>query len=111
MISEKTVNEMSTIAGHVMDALVRIADREGEDRDKVVWCAARALFDMVDDATFKEYKPTDKNPLIDTIDTESIVRCRDCSVPHNKWTGCPNLGGKVPPSDFYCAAGIRRVEE
>ena len=36
-----------------------------------------------------------------------VVRCKDCSVPHNKWTGCPNLNGLIPPPDFYCAKGKR----
>lgn len=36
-----------------------------------------------------------------------VVRCKDCAVPHNKWTGCPKLGGLVPPDDFYCAFGER----
>ena len=43
-----------------------------------------------------------------TIEAEPIVRCRDCAVPHNKWTGCPKLNGLVPPYNFYCAFGVRR---
>ena len=35
----------------------------------------------------------------------SIVRCRDCAVPHNRYTGCPKLNGLVTPSDFFCAFG------
>ncbi len=38
-----------------------------------------------------------------------IVRCKDCAVPHNKWLGCPHLNGKIPPPDFYCARGERRM--
>lgn len=34
---------------------------------------------------------------------KEIIRCRDCDVPHNKWTGCPKLNGLVTPPDFYCA--------
>lgn len=41
-----------------------------------------------------------------TIDP--VIRCRDCAVPHNKWTGCPKLNGLVPPDNFYCAFGVRR---
>ena len=41
-------------------------------------------------------------------DFVEVVRCKDCSVPHNKWTGCPNLNGLIPPPDFYCARGERR---
>lgn len=34
-----------------------------------------------------------------------VVRCKDCAVPHNKWTGCPKLNGLIPPPDFYCSYG------
>lgn len=37
-----------------------------------------------------------------------VVRCSECTVPHNKWTGCPKLNGMVTPSDFYCRFGERR---
>jgi hypothetical protein len=36
-----------------------------------------------------------------------IVRCVECTVPHNKWTGCPNLNGLVPPPGHYCGFGTR----
>lgn len=38
-------------------------------------------------------------------DVVEVVRCKDCAVPHNKWTGCPNLNGLIPPPDFFCARG------
>ena len=44
------------------------------------------------------------------VDAVEVVRCKDCSVPHNKWTGCPNLNGLIPPPDFFCARGERREE-
>lgn len=31
-----------------------------------------------------------------------IIRCKDCKVPHNKYTGCPKLNGLVTFPDFYC---------
>lgn len=40
-----------------------------------------------------------------------IVRCKDCSVPHNKYTGCPKLNGLVTPPDFYCAFGMHEITE
>jgi hypothetical protein len=43
-----------------------------------------------------------------TADVVEVVRCKDCDVPHNKWTGCPNLNGLIPPTDFYCARGERK---
>lgn len=41
-------------------------------------------------------------------DVVEVVRCKDCDVPHNRWTGCPNLNGMIPPPDFYCAKGKRK---
>jgi hypothetical protein len=41
-------------------------------------------------------------------DVVEVVRCQDCDVPHNKWLGCPNLNGLIPPPDFYCAKGERK---
>lgn len=44
-------------------------------------------------------------------DVVHIVRCKDCAVPHNKWTGCPKLNGLVTPHDFYCSFAERREDE
>ena len=41
-------------------------------------------------------------------DVVEVVRCADCSVPHNRWTGCPKLGGLVTPPEFFCAFGKRK---
>ena len=43
-----------------------------------------------------------------TADVVKAVRCKDCVVPHNQWTGCPKLNGLVTPPDFYCGYGERR---
>lgn len=43
---------------------------------------------------------TERQPAADVV---QIVRCKDCAVPHNKWTGCPKLNGLVTPQDFYCS--------
>ena len=43
-----------------------------------------------------------------TIDAVEVVRCKDCKVPHNRWTGCPELNGLNPPPDFFCAYGERK---
>lgn len=45
---------------------------------------------------------------IPAADVVEVVRCKDCAVPHNKWTGCPNLNGLIPPPDFFCARGERK---
>lgn len=49
-----------------------------------------------------------KTTLKDAPTIDPVIRCRDCAVPHNKWTGCPKLNGLVPPDNFYCAFGVRR---
>ena len=43
-----------------------------------------------------------------TIDAVKVVRCKDCTVPHNKYTGCPKLNGLVTPPDFYYPFGERK---
>ena len=54
----------------------------------------------------EDFKKAIKNmPKGIIIDVVSVVRCKDCAVPHNKYTGCPELNGLIPPPDFYCAAG------
>ena len=49
-----------------------------------------------------------KMPTADVVD---VVRCKDCVVPHNQWTGCPKLNGLITPPDFYCSYGERRKED
>lgn len=41
-------------------------------------------------------------------DVVEVVRCKDCAIPHNRWTGCPKLNGLVTPPNFYCSYGERR---
>lgn len=52
-----------------------------------------------------------KQRLLDApvIDAVEVVRCRDCAVPHNKWTGCSKLNGTVMPPDGFCPFGERRT--
>lgn len=51
------------------------------------------------------------NWIMEHLDAVPVVRCKDCAVPHNKWTGCPKLLGRIPPDDFYCADGVRKDGE
>ena len=46
-----------------------------------------------------------KHPAADVVE---VVRCKDCAVMHNNWTGCPHLNGLVPHPMFYCALGERK---
>ena len=43
-----------------------------------------------------------------TADVVEVVRCQDCAVPHNMWTGCPKLNGLIPPPNFFCKCGTRK---
>ena len=45
-----------------------------------------------------------------TADMIQVVRCKDCAIPHNRWTGCPKLNGLVTAPNFYCSYGERRKE-
>ena len=47
----------------------------------------------------------------EAVDVIQVVRCKDCAIPHNRWTGCPKLNGLVTPPDFYCSYGERRKED
>ena len=44
----------------------------------------------------------------ETSDVVQVVRCKDCAIPHNRWTGCPKLNGLVTAPNFYCSYGERR---
>lgn len=48
------------------------------------------------------------NWIMEHLEAVPVVRCKDCAVPHNKWTGCPKLLGRIPADDFYCADGVRK---
>lgn len=48
---------------------------------------------------------------VEPVDAVQVVRCKHCAVPHNYSTGCPKLGGLIPPEDFYCACGKRKDNE
>ena len=56
----------------------------------------------------------DTNAVLDSIDSQptvdavEVVRCRECAVPHNNYTGCPMLKGLVTPPDFYFSYGERK---
>ena len=95
-------------------------EREAED----YWCERCCNFDKENvgmDATAickltgcltycQEYGGNCKGFNVPAADVVEVVRCKDCAVPHNKWLGCPNLNGLIPPPDFYCAKGERKGE-
>ena len=60
------------------------------------------------DSGVKVLEWIDKAPTVDAV---PVVRCKDCAVPHNKYTGCPKLNGLVTPPDFYCPFGERKDDD
>lgn len=63
-----------------------------------------ALYEA-DAVTMQGVKIINQFPSINAVE---VVQCRDCAVPHNKYTGCPELNGLVTPPDFYCPFGERK---
>ena len=47
----------------------------------------------------------------EVADVVQVVRCKECAIPHNQWTGCPKLNGLITHPDFYCSYGERRKED
>lgn len=45
---------------------------------------------------------------IHLYDSVEVVRCKDCAVPHNHWTGCPRMNGTIMRPDDYCSHGERK---
>lgn len=41
-------------------------------------------------------------------DVVEVVHCKDCAVPHNRWTGCPRMNGTIMRPDDYCSHGERK---
>ena len=60
----------------------------------------------------KAYDPEEPecfcNHFKNKADFVEVVRCKDCDIPHNEWTGCPNLNGLIPPPNYFCASGHRK---
>ena len=44
----------------------------------------------------------------DGADVIEVVRCKDCAIPHNRWTGCPQMNGTIMGPDDYCSYGRRK---
>ena len=53
------------------------------------------------------YVPT-AYPKADVVE---VVRCKDCAIPHNRFTGCPNLNGLIPPENHFCSFGERKEDD
>ena len=76
-----------------------------EESDLVSRIALRNTLYDADAITMQGVKIINQFPAVNAVE---VVRCRDCAVPHNKYTGCPELNGLVTPPDFYCPFGERK---
>ena len=52
----------------------------------------------------------DNIKAIPAVDAVLVVRCKDCAVPHNRWTGCPKMNGTIMPPDGFCSFGERKAD-
>ena len=77
-------------------------------KTKAIRCETFKLYDAPIFLKAVGTKEIDKAPTIDAVE---VVRCRYCAVPHNKYTGCPELNGLVTPPDFFCPFGERKKGE
>lgn len=82
------------------------ADALYRDTEKRIAESHQARMAVVDD----EFLDLINDAYVDE-DVVEVVRCKDCDVPHNRWTGCPNLNGMIPPPDFYCAKGKQKQQD
>ena len=74
-------------------------------KTKAIRCETFKLYDAPVFLKAVGTKEIDKAPTVDAV---PVVRCKDCAVPHNMYTGCPKLNGLVTPHDFYCPFGERK---
>lgn len=79
------------------DKLLRLSDVIAFVNDE------RNQFDLEYEPYLEMFKQ--KLDSIPAVDAVEVVRCAECAIPHNRWTGCPKLGGLIPPDDFYCGFG------
>ena len=77
-------------------------------KTKAIRCETFKLYDAPVFFKAVSTKEIDKAPTIDAV---HVVRCKDCAVPHNKYTGCPELNGLVTPPDFFCPFGEQKKGE
>ena len=76
------------------------------DRDMLIaedWHMERTVRDMTS-ITIEVKRPIDF-PAADVVE---VVRCKDCAIPHNRWTGCPQMHGTIMEPYDYCSYGKRK---
>lgn len=78
---------------------------DADEFDVISYKETVGYADCFDSGALYALELIDAAPEIDAV---PVVRCKNCAVPHNKYTGCPKLNGLVTPPDFYCPFGERK---
>lgn len=60
LIEEKIVGEVKTAISDMLEKIIKVADRHGEDRDELLARVGIVVQNMIDMATFKEYRIASK---------------------------------------------------
>lgn len=86
------------------------------DKDKLINSLKEDYAALVKERWFDDYVQGYSSAIDDVIaeptaDAVQVIRCKDCIVPHNRWTGCSKLNGLVTSPDFYCSYGERKNED
>ena len=99
--------------GHGMSYIEKEKALENVSQIRLEMVGARAVGKTIFTEALRIYRDSVLKSLNEapTSDVVQVVRCKDCAVPHNRWTGCPKLNGLVTSPDFYCNYGERRKED
>ena len=94
----------------------RLGMAGGKTQDKkAILVEELCCMDTFEDVDGNVWRPVQEEVLQEVIEMlrnmEETVHCKDCDVPHNRWIGCRNLNGLIPPPDFYCAYGERKIDK
>ena len=94
----------------------RLGMAGGKTQDKkAILIEELCCMDTFEDVDGNVWRPVQEEVLQEVIEMlrnmEETVHCKDCDVPHNRWIGCRNLNGLIPPPDFYCAYGERKIDK
>ena len=88
-----------------------------DEIESITWYHINCQKNLVEGAACEAdalYKATDIYNVIKsapTADVVEVVRCKDCAIPHNRFTGCPKLNGLIPPENHFCSFGERKEDD
>ena len=79
LIEEKIVEEVKKAISDMLEKIIKVADRHGEDRDELLARVGIVVQNMIDMANFKEYRIVSKKALtrIESIRSMSVEELAD----------------------------------